>query len=413
MPIRLANPAVPCFTWGMKRKRGSPFRVLAALSMETKAARGMSVGILRYAATHRRCEVVIAHSGVLPRGLPSLGDWTPDGLINGPIGAEAAKRPFRVGAEVFLLDAPDELSARGDCGVVLCDDAAAGRLAASLFVRRNLRHFGFVGDRRNVEWSQRRGVAFAGELRQGGHEAPSVFEIPEDAKLPEEEKVLADWLASLPKPCGVFAATDWRAKRVLDVCRAAGIDVPGLVEVVGVDNEEYVCEQCVPTLTSIEPDFEQGGYEAMELLDALLSGKPLGREARIRRYGMRGIVERVSTRDNRGTARIVNLALDFIRLHGASGGTAADVVKAAGCSASLLQRHFRKAIGRTVVQEIQRVRLEKACHLLRHTETPINGIGHLCGYDDESWFRVLFRKTFGVSMRDYRNRALPPGRKPE
>lgn len=377
--------------------------------METKAARGMSVGILRYAATHRRCEVVIAHSGVLPNGLPSLGDWKPDGLINGPVGAKADRRPFPVRAEVFLQYAPGELAARTDCGAVVADDVSAGRLAASLLIRRNLRHFGFVGSRREADWSQIRGGAFAEELRRCGHEEPSAFVIPESAKLTEEGDALAGWLVSLPKPCGIFAATDWRAKRVLDVCRAAGIEVPGLVQVVGVDNEEYVCEQCIPTLTSIEPDFEQGGYEAMALLDALLSGKRLGREARIRRYGMRGIVERISTRDDRGTARIVNLALDFIRLHGASGGTAADVVKAAGCSASLLQRHFRKTLGRTIVQEIQRVRLEKACHLLRHTETPINDIGHLCGYDDESWFRVLFRKTFGVSMRDYRNRAIPPG----
>lgn len=378
------------------------FKVLAALSMETKAARAMSVGILRYAATHRRCEIVIAHSDVLPHGLPSLGDWKPDGLINGPVGAKASRSQFTVRAEVFLQDAPEELAARTDCGAVVGDDASAGRLAASLLIRRNLRHFGFVGNRRKADWSQIRGRAFAQELRRCGHEEPSVFSIPEDAKLSDEGDALADWLVSLPKPCGVFAATDWRAKRVLDVCRAVGVEVPGLVQVVGVDNEEFVCEQCVPTLTSIEPDFEQGGYEAMSLLDALLSGKRLGREARIRRYGMRGIVERVSTRDNRGTARIVNLALDFIRLHGASGGTATDVVKAVGCSASLLQRHFRKALGRTIVQEIQRVRLEKACRLLRHSETPIDDIGHLCGYKDESWFRVLFRKTYGVSMRDYR-----------
>ena len=120
---------------------------------------------------------------------------------------------------------------------------------------------------------------------------------------------------------------------------------------------------------------------------------------------MRGIVERLSALDFKGTARIVNLALDFIRLHGASGATAADVAKAAGCSSSLLERYFRKTLGRTVVQELQRVRLEKACDLLRHSETPIGEIGPLCGYGDETYFKIIFRRAYGKSMRDYRRDA--------
>ncbi len=82
--------------------------------------------------------------------------------------------------------------------------------------------------------------------------------------------------------------------------------------------------------------------------------------------------------------------------------TAADVVKAAGCSASLLERYFRKTVGRTIVQELQRVRLEKACDLLRHSETPIGEIGPLCGYEDETYFKNLFRQSYGVSMRQLR-----------
>ncbi|MBR4613442.1 MAG: helix-turn-helix transcriptional regulator [Kiritimatiellae bacterium] len=101
----------------------------------------------------------------------------------------------------------------------------------------------------------------------------------------------------------------------------------------------------------------------------------------------------------------MNLALDFISLHATSGATAADAVKAAGCSPSLLQRYFKKALGRTVIQEIQRVRLEKACRLLRHSETPISEIGPLCGYEDEIYFKLLFRRAYGKSMRDYRREA--------
>ena len=345
----------------MKRKKEQgPIKVLAALSMETKAARAMATGILRFAATHREYEVVVACRSILPQGTASLGGWKPDGLINGPLGGWKSEKRIHARAEVFFQDISGQKLPEGvACGTVLCDNAAAGRIAAAHLIRRNMRHFGFVGERRVSDWVEMRERAFAEELASSGHEAPASFYAGAEATLPEEEEALARWLLALPKPCGIFASSDWRGKRVLDICRAARIDVPGLVQVVGVDNEEYVCEQCLPTLTSIEPDFECGGYEAMALMGDLLSGRRVAERTRI--YGMRGIVERQSTRDDRGTARIVNLALDFIRLHGASGGTAADAVKAAGCSASLLQRHFRKVLGRTVVQEIQRVRLEKAC----------------------------------------------------
>ena len=72
---------------------------------------------------------------------------------------------------------------------------------------------------------------------------------------------------------------------------------------------------------------------------------------------------------------------------------------------SLLERYFRKTVGRTVVQELQRVRLEKACYLLRHSETPIGEIGPLCGYGDETYFKIIFRRAYGKSMRDYRRDA--------
>ena len=80
---------------------------------------------------------------------------------------------------------------------------------------------------------------------------------------------------------------------MLDICRECGIESPSVVQVIGVDNEEYICEQTEPTLSSIEPDFESGGYEAMRALDAMLSGKRPPTKPIM--YGIRGIVERQST----------------------------------------------------------------------------------------------------------------------
>lgn len=373
------------------------------LSMGHKAARGIAAGMFRYTATHPGLEVhVISRNDEVNRSI-ELGDWHPDGLITEPSGVRESDEARAV---VFIHTSDDPCNSDRLHGAILCDNAAAGRMAAELLVRHNLRNFGYVGAMHRPDWSKARGEAFASSVARAGLPGPEVFSVPPGTPLAEEQSRLGDWLMALPKPCGIFVATDWRARHVLEICRVRGIAVPELAQVVGVDNEEYVCEQTVPPLTSIEPDFEVGGYEAIRMLDAMLSGRRAAK--RLVRYGMRGVVERRSTRDDRGTARIVNLALDFIRRHATSGATAAEAVRAAGCSASLLQRYFKKALGRTVVQEIQRVRLEKACHLLRHTDTPINEIGALCGYGGEAYFKILFRRATGMTMGEYRRRRAPP-----
>ena len=383
----------------MKGKGSRRFRILVWLGLETAAARALARGVLRYAATHHHIDLHIWNQHHPIGEFTDWDDWRPDGIAAGDAGIAKSIPASVRAAAVFNWSGGDAPLPAARVSV-LCDDDAIGRLAAAHLLRRNLRHFGCVGALDVADWSQKREMSFAAAVREAGCQVVAPFHVDGGASLSREREALAEWLQALPKPCGIFAVSDWRAWHVLDLCRECGIEVPSVAQVIGVDNEEYICEQTTPTLSSIEPDFETGGYEAMRALDAMLSCRRTPTGPII--YGVRGIVERQSTRDDRGTARIVNLALDFIRMHGASGGTAAEAVKAAGCSASLLQRYFRKTLGRTVVQEVQRVRLEKACHLLRHSETPIEDIAALCGYEDVSFLKVLFRRTYGMSMRDYR-----------
>ena len=259
-----------------------------------------------------------------------------------------------------------------------------------------------------------RGELFAEAAREAGISV-SVYRPPAGNRdWDAEERRMAKWLLSLPKPCGVLAPFDARAKQVLDICRVSGIAVPEQVQVCGVDNEEWICEQTLPSLTSIELDFDRGGYHAADTLDSLLcAGTPRpdadatpSAPSLVRSYGVRGVVERLSTQDAKGTARLVLRAQEFIRRHAASPISVADVVKAAGCSASLLQRAFRTVLGMTPVRALQEARLERARDLLEHTTTPISDIARLCGLESEGHLKVLFRRRFGSSMRDWRRKGL-------
>ncbi len=80
------------------------------------------------------------------------------------------------------------------------------------------------------------------------------------------QKELGDWLAHLPKPVGIFAANDFMAAQVAAAASRVGLDIPGDIALVGVDNDELLCENTNPTLSSVRPDFRAAGEKAAELL---------------------------------------------------------------------------------------------------------------------------------------------------
>src|SRR5262249_25488052 len=130
------------------------------------------------------------------------------------------------------------------------------------------------------EWSVRRHSAFASCVRAAGakfHEnecTPRVSWGHQQSSWEGEVDGAARWIKKLPKPLGVLAGNDPRGIQLLDACRRTGVAVPEEVAVVGVDNDELVCELAYPPLSSVIPDAFRIGYEAAALLKGLMEGEP-------------------------------------------------------------------------------------------------------------------------------------------
>ena len=184
----------------------------------------------------------------------------------------------------------------GACASVFCDHAAIAEAAANLLVRHGLTDFGYVGARYEEAartWDGERREAFCSALRAQGFRA-AAYSPPDGADADAELAALASWLRARPKPCGLLVSDDIRAMHVLNVCRAEGIAVPEQIQVVGVDNEEWICDHTSPTLTSVEPDFEGCGERAVETLLAMMDGRAHDREAT---FWVRRVEQRMSTTD--------------------------------------------------------------------------------------------------------------------
>ena len=158
------------------------------------------------------------------------------------------------------------------------DDTKIAQLAVRHFLEKGFRHLAFCGES-SFNWSSWRRDAFVAEAKQAGIN-PLVFDVDDDSSgttWPHARRRLMRWIAELPEPCGLMAAYDSLARRLVDLCVQVSRPVPESVAILGVDDDPLLCQLATPPLSSVIPDSEGAGYAAAEQLDAIMSGKKIQR----------------------------------------------------------------------------------------------------------------------------------------
>jgi LacI family transcriptional regulator len=382
-----------------------------ALLVETSLASGRDIlrGIARY--VRERGPWSLFHS---PRSLEQsapawLRGWRGDGIIARITDPEVAQLIKETGRP-----AVDVLGMVPDTGfpLVHVDDAAIARLAFDHFVERGFRRFAFLGIvgeewmRRGRNWSQRRQDAFFECARAAGAE-PALFEFAPHALDAEpwerRQDQLTAWLRRLPKPLGLMVCSDQRGPDALDACRRANIAVPDEVAVIGVDNDEPLCEVCDPPLSSVLPDHFDVGYQAAACLDRLMNGAAACAEPQLVAPGR--VVSRQSSDGLAVDDRAVTAALRLIRERACLAISVDEIARDAGTSRSVLQRRFRAALGRTIHDQIIATRLKRAEELISSTDLPLPEIAETCGFNHQEYMGVVFRERLGKTPAQVRKAA--------
>jgi LacI family transcriptional regulator len=296
---------------------------------------------------------------------------------------------------------------------VVNDDAATGRAAGDYLLSCGFNNFAYCGVA-GTGWSEQRERGFCAAVAAADL-SPSVFA----QSLPWWEKVasrgrLARWLLGLPLPAGLFACNDTAGLKVAGLCRDLGIAVPESLAIIGVDNEDVLCEMASPTLTSIQLDCEEIGFRAAALLDGLLAAPPRpaptpsaprSGSAPPRRpilVAPGGVVERESTRVYTSDDPLVRQAMRFIRLNADRPIDVGDVLAAVPASRRSLESRFKRATGRTLKEEVVRVRLSRARELLRGTRLTVADVAARSGFASVQRFHEVFRAAEGATPGAYR-----------
>ena len=290
------------------------------------------------------------------------------------------------------------------------DNAAIGRTAAKYFLSRGqFRAFAYVADAFQSQWSVDRERTFKAALGGRVHffRFRCRIDHPEKRIIPAD--ALGDWLESLPHPTAILAANDHYALQILSVCRTRTLKVPGQISVLGVDNDELLAENAVPTLSSIEPDFNEAGFRAAAEMDRLLRARKdtAGRKLVC---GVKRLVERHSTVYLTPSAQLVANALDFIRNSAAEGITPDDVSHHLKVSRSLIELRMREVHGASLAATLREHRLSLVKSLLLKTDRPVIRILADCGFRNFRSAENLFRKETGMAPREWRTqkRRLRP-----
>jgi LacI family transcriptional regulator len=303
-----------------------------------------------------------------------------------------------------------EMHSPGRVGTVILDNELAGRMAADYFLVHGLQHFGFMGCNiyREKLSSEARGNAFRRRIEECGvfsndianfmfgHSAPN-----EDFWNSERSEVVK-WLKGLPHPCGLFVNGEIEAYALLKICRQIGLEVPGQIEVLCVDNSYGFCERAKPTLSHVHFDLTRAVGVVIGMLLSMIDDPNLPEDRRKAYISTVSIVERGSTASGRGYGLLVERAREYVRLNACKGISVADVARHFGVSMRTLEHRVHVATGSSVHTMIQSVKLEHVCQLLKTTDLPIAVVAERTGYRLATTLGALFTKTFGMSMREYR-----------
>jgi LacI family transcriptional regulator len=313
---------------------------------------------------------------------------------------------------VVLLNA--DPSQRPETALSVCHDSAAtARVAARELLSLGLAHFAFFPHPEPLHWSLTRERAFAEAIRMHGNDSRTFrakaarHSAPENTFPTEWQAELREFIRQLPKPCGVFAANDTVAAEVLTAARFARVTVPGDLAVLGVDNDEKLCEECEPPLSSIEPDSHRGGMLAASLIFEVAGngGKPSG--ARRLEYGPLRVVQRESTRLLAVPDKCAADAIALIRREACAGLRASAVAALFPCSRRMADIRFRNAVGRGILAEIHAVQLETAKRLLETTDIPLKALSDFCGFENPNSLRKFFRRETGTTLSAWRASHRP------
>lgn len=278
---------------------------------------------------------------------------------------------------------------------VSADNQQIGRLAVEHFSTFGHRSFGWFCHQQNPV-AQARFLSFQNEIAKRGFPPPSRCV----GKQTQNSDSVENWLASLQRPCALFAYNDNDAAWLQSICIEAGYRVPHDFAILGVDNNPLICEHQPVSLSSINHDHERIGYEGAQLLNRIITGE--APPNKIQYIKPNGVTLRASSDMLAASDSLVQQAMAFLIENLRKPISTDDVASNLGISRRNLEMRFQKAINTTVHKKLVELRLKKAESLLCSSDQSIEDIAALTGFCHAPHLCRVFKKEYELPPLAYR-----------
>ena len=391
----------------MDMKHKQTKAILVAISSSHAASRQKLRGIYQYASEKDAWDITLVRSkaDLTPKLLDECAIGHFDGsILSSDECTTRISQTIPAATPLVAIEVGTDIPQNRDSritSVLNTDNVAIGQMAASHFL--SLGHFAsfaYIPDEMGRKWSTIRGRAFIDALRARRCEAES---------YDSSRETVSEFLMRQKLPVAVFAAWDFIAAEVVRTCHRSGLRVPSQVSVIGVDNDDMVCESVRPPLSTILVDRVKQGFVAAKTLDAMMRTP---QKAALQKYVCRPIrvIERESTAYVSPGNTVVDRARTFIIDHVTGNIGVQDVADAIHVSRRLLDLRFAESEIGTVAEFIRMHRLAAVKQLLKHTSLSDTRIALRCGFKSVGALRNLFRRGCDITMTAYRRTSQAPSR---
>lgn len=278
------------------------------------------------------------------------------------------------------------------------DSGLIGETAANhLLSTGAFRSFAFLAPPTRAPWADQREKAFAANIRKCGFPCVRITADPDPSGAVET-------LLPMPRPIGLFAASDRIALSAFAIAESSGLKIPADLSIIGVDNDESICESTSPGLSSIAVSPDRFGYAAAKLLEELIA-RPERPSRNVTLKGMPSVVERGSTPGTKTHGHIVEKAIAYIKYCAKDKIGPDDVAAHLNISRRLLDLRFSQVGHGTVLAAIRSHKLHAVREMLRDSSRTIDSISQACGFGSPNHLMKAFKREFGMTMREYRKAA--------
>ena len=341
-------------------------------------------------------------------GIPGVVKWAKTWGADAVIGQFEQDDPVEMFAQNGIVAVAQDFKKRfTTIPNITGDYIGTGRMAARYFIDHGFRNFGFFGFK-DVCWSDERREGFRLELEEAGFgEAFCDYTMQDIDKLwYYERKHMAEWLRSIPKPIAIMACDDNQGNNLIEACHTAGIKIPDEIAVLGVDNDEMLCNLGSTALSSIAVDIEDGGYRTAELIEKMFANPGVT-------YGdivlePVKIVERMSTAGFATGDAQIRKVLQTIHKNICRRIPVTELMTVAAMSRRALERRFRAVTGESIYKYITDLRLKHFADMLTDTAEPVNNIALSMGESDTKTIARCFKQIYGCSPLEWREKHQKP-----